>query len=58
MSFFSFTGLFKTAMKVLSPEGALLDHVDDLEAAIERKRAMFAAKAQRKKEKLKASQMK
>jgi hypothetical protein len=39
----------------LSPENAKLDRVDDLEAAIERKRAMFAAKAEKKKKKLRES---
>lgn len=45
-------------MKILSPKNALLDHVDDLEAAIERKRAAFAAKADKRKQKLRAAQMK
>lgn len=48
-------GLYKTVKRVLSPENALRDKIDDLEEAIERKRAMFAAKAEKKKRKLRES---
>jgi hypothetical protein len=49
---------YETTKRILSPQNALLDRLDDLEAAIERKRAAFAAKADKKKAKLRASQMK
>lgn len=48
-------GLYKTAKRILSPENTMLDGIDDLEAAIERKRALFAAKAEKKKRKLRES---
>lgn len=48
-------GLYRTIKKVLSPENSLRDNIDDLEEAIERKRALFAAKAEKKKRKLRES---
>ena len=42
----------------MSPENAHMDQVDDLEAAIARKRAVYDAKAAKKKAKLRAAQMK
>jgi hypothetical protein len=50
--FWGVAGIYKTVLKILSPENALLDEVDDLQKAIDRKRALFAAKSEKKKKKL------
>jgi len=48
-------GLYKTVKKILSPENAARDFIDDLEEAIQRKRALYEKKADRKKQKLRQS---
>ena len=48
-------GIYKTIKKIYSPENTMRDNIDDLEEAIERKRAFFAAKAEKRKRKLRES---